>query len=258
MTDLTPLLGESRVWLPWPEAEYWRQSRRPLASLAFILPALAIYEAGVLLLGPSAIRNGADVWLRDFLDLAGGGQYFLLPLLSIALLAAWHHLSQEEWRLPAPVLVGMFCECVVLGLTLVAVGRMQAALFERLHASHSLPLIVERGASAGWSSLGRFIGFLGAGVYEEILFRLTLLPLVAAAWQMVGGSRRWRTVGAMTLTSVAFSAAHYLGAEGEHFQAFSFCFRSLAGFYFAGLFVYRGLGIAAGAHACYDILVGVC
>ena len=51
--------------------DYWQQSRRPLASLAFVTPLLAIYEFGVLWLGPQAMRNGADVWLRQWLDEIG-------------------------------------------------------------------------------------------------------------------------------------------------------------------------------------------
>src|SRR5262245_22299143 len=51
--------------------DYWQQSRRPLVSLAFVVPLLLIYEAGILWLGPQAMRNGADVWLRQLLDLLG-------------------------------------------------------------------------------------------------------------------------------------------------------------------------------------------
>ena len=53
--------------LHWAEADYWRESRRPLTSLAFILPALGIYEIGVLLLGTRAMRNGADLAHKDLL-----------------------------------------------------------------------------------------------------------------------------------------------------------------------------------------------
>src|SRR5688500_7164859 len=45
--------------------DYWQQSRRPLASLAFVAPLLLLYEIGVLVLGAHAVRNGADVWLRQ-------------------------------------------------------------------------------------------------------------------------------------------------------------------------------------------------
>src|SRR5262245_11493587 len=75
--------------------DYWQQSRRPLASLAFVTPLLLVYEAGVLWLGPQAMRNGADVWLRQLLDLMGFSQYFLLPLLTLGLLSGWHYVSRQ-------------------------------------------------------------------------------------------------------------------------------------------------------------------
>ena len=78
----------------WPlSPEYLEQSRRPLVSLAFIVPLLATYEGGVIYLGPAALRNGADIWLRHLLGLVGFGQYFLLPALTVGLLLAWHHMT---------------------------------------------------------------------------------------------------------------------------------------------------------------------
>ena len=50
-------------------ATYWAESRRPFASLVFILPMLLAYEVGLLWLGSGGLRNGADVWLRQVLDL---------------------------------------------------------------------------------------------------------------------------------------------------------------------------------------------
>ena len=115
---------------PWGRAidDYAEQSRRPLAALAFVLPLLVLYEAGVLLLGPQAVRNGADVWLRQSLDLLGFGQYFLLPIMTIGMLLAWHHVAQDRWQVSVGVLYVMFAECAVLGLGLVGVGRLQAVV----------------------------------------------------------------------------------------------------------------------------------
>ena len=61
-------------------------------------------------LGPSAVRNGADVWLRQFLDTLGFSQYFLLPVLTIGLLLAWHYVARDRWQLSAGVVYGMLAE----------------------------------------------------------------------------------------------------------------------------------------------------
>ena len=241
--------------------EYWRQSRRPLAALAFVLPLLALYEGGLVLLGAQAVRNGADVWLRQVLDLLGFGQYFLLPALTIGLLVAWHHLTQERWQLSATVVYVMFAECAVLGLALVGVGRLQGMLVQETlggwHSPDLAPAVMSGVAAASGPLIGRVLGFVGAGVYEETLFRMLLLPPVAVAAARLGARRGVRIACAVLLTSLVFSAAHYIGPQGDVFEAFSFSFRCIAGAFFALVFVYRGFGIAAGTHALYDIFVSL-
>ncbi len=240
--------------------EYWQQSRRPLASLAFVLPLLVIYEGGVLLLGTQAVRNGADVWLRQLLDLFGFGQYFLLPALTIGLLLGWHHMTHDRWQISGAVMYVMFAECAVLGLMLLGMGRLQGLLAQTLALP---PGADEMRAATIWLSgagaplVGRVLGFAGAGVYEEMLFRLLLLPPISECGRRLGAQRGLRIAGAVIVTSLVFSAAHYLGPHGEAFDAFSFSFRFTAGVFFAVLFVFRGFGIAAGTHALYDIFVSL-
>src|SRR5262245_61288691 len=89
----------------WPD--YLRQSRLPLASLAFVLPLLVLYEGGVLLLGEEASRNGADVWLRGGLNHLGLAHYFLLPLLTVGLLLSAQHVSGQPWRFAPVAIYGM-------------------------------------------------------------------------------------------------------------------------------------------------------
>lgn len=235
--------------------DYARQTRRPLASLAFILPLLAIYEGGVVALGSRAVRNGADVWLRRLLDTLGLGQYFLLPVLTVGLLLAWHHTTRDRWRLSAHVLYGMYAECLLLGVALVTLGQLQGALVNaigQLPTAETAPLF-----TTATGRLARVCGYFGAGIYEEVLFRLMLLPAVAGGVKLLGGSPRTCIVAAVIVTSLAFSTAHYVGPQGETLEWFSFAFRVLAGGFFAVLFVFRGFGIAAGTHALYDILVGM-
>lgn len=244
--------GGPSVW-----SEYLRQSSRPLASLALVAPMLVAYEAGVLVLGPQAVRNGADIWLRQLLHLSGFTQYFLLPTLTVGLLLAWHHVTRDRWQVSAAVVYMMFAECAVLGLVLLGLGRLQGlvaqAIIEPQAGAASFAQMAAAGAAA--PAIGRLVGYLGAGVYEEMLFRLLLLPPVSGCVRRLGARRGLRVTAAIVLTSLLFSAAHYVGPHGDAFDAFSFGFRLTAGALFAVLFVYRGFGIAAGTHALYDVFV---
>jgi hypothetical protein len=237
--------------------DYWHQSRRPLASLTLLAPLLAVYEAGVLVLGAHAVRNGADVWLRQLLDLLGFSQYFVLPLLTIAILLAWHHVTHQPWRVRPGVLYTMLAECAALAVLLVVIARLQDSLLSVFMPgmSHTAIRAAIWDSFAGW--LGEIVGYIGAGVYEELLFRLMMLP--AAAWllQQCGCSKSQSLFGAVVVTSLAFAAAHHIGPEGEPILLRNFLFRTIAGTFFATLFVYRGFGIAAGTHALYDILVSI-
>jgi len=233
------------------EASYCTESRQPLASLVFVAPLLAAYEIGVLALGPETIRNGADAWMREILAWLGFGQYFLLPILTVAILLAWHHTTGRRWRLPTEVLPGMFAECVLLSVGLWLVLQLQGAVF---------PGGAAEAAQAGLAMsvsgpVDRLVAFFGAGVYEELLFRLMLLGPAIWLLRRLAMTPAASTVTAVVITSLLFSAAHYL--SGEPFCWFIFFFRFLAGTFFALVFLYRGFGIAAGAHAGYDILVGV-
>jgi len=243
-------------------SSYWAESRRPLASLVFIAPLLVVYEVGVLVLGPQAARNGADVWLRQLLEFLGFGQYFLLPLLTVSILLGWHYMTRQPWDVSPGVLSGMTIECIFLAVVLRLILQLQGELLQAITAPAEAPP-----ATAILLDLAdRFrglVGFLGAGVYEELLFRLMLLSGVVWIVRKCGGAPRRSLAAAVVATSFIFAVAHYVGPYGEpvHLGAssfwFSFVFRFVAGIFFGALFVCRGFGIAAGAHAGYDILVGL-
>jgi hypothetical protein len=225
-------------------AAYLRESRRPLTSLLFVLPLLAAYELGVLIV-PTTMRNGADAWMRRFLDVLGFGGYFLLPCLTLALLLGWHYILREPWQVQRRVLMWMLGESIGLAAALVAVAHLQGLL---------LSLALSSGPA---DILGQVVAFCGAGLYEEVLFRLLLLPVAARAAALAGLHHGWKVAAAVVSTSLLFSLAHYVGAGGDTWEISSFVFRFLAGVFFALLFVTRGFGVTAGTHVIYDVLVGV-
>ena len=257
--------------LPFDRAEtYWGQAKRPLAALLFLLPPLAVYEFGVLALGggDAALRNGADFWMRGWLFSAGLQHPWLLPVAVIGLLGAWHLWERHPWRCSPETLVGMLAESLLFALALVVLGQLLHAGFERASLTTLSVPTVATGPGAA-----RAVGFVGAGIYEEVLFRLGLLPLCFVALRTF--MPRWFALAAaIGVTSLVFAAAHYVQpAEQEWWLAdlpeavdrivatpahwFSFAFRTLAGVVFSVLFLRRGFGVTVGCHALYDLLVGV-
>lgn len=237
--------------------DYWSLARQPLNCLLFLLPLLATYEIGAVVLaaGDSA-RNGADYWLRSGLHLAGFKHPLLLPFFIVGLLAAWQIVGGFRWKASPATLCGMLAESALFGACLVLLGQVQDLAFRtqfgQLAAGPhpAIPL-----AQSG--SLPLVISYLGAGVYEEMLFRLCLIPATYLVLRVLLVPRRPAIFLSVVATSVLFSLAHYAGPAADQFTWFSFVFRATAGVFFAVLFVVRGFGVTAGSHAAYDVIVGV-
>jgi hypothetical protein len=227
---------------------YWEISRTPLTSLVFSLPLVLAYEGGVLLLGHDSPRNGADVWLRQLLDGLGFGAYFLLPILMVVGLLAWHHMAHDRWHFSPGILLGMAAESLLWAFLLIGIARLQESLWPLAFAQEQGPMM---------GLLARFVSFCGAGLYEEVLFRLLMLPAVIWLLERWGQTRLSAAISGMVLTSLLFSGAHYVGPLVDTFSLYSFTFRTLAGLFFSLVFLLRGFGIVAGAHAAYDLLVGL-
>jgi membrane protease YdiL (CAAX protease family) len=97
---------------------------------------------------------------------------------------------------------------------------------------------------------------LGAGLYEELLFRVLLAG--GLAWALRAGLG-WRPAvaggTAVLVSALVFSAFHYVGPYGDTLQLTSFVFRAVAGIFFSALYVTRGFGITAWTHALYDVFL---
>jgi hypothetical protein len=150
----------------------------------------------------------------------------------------------------------MFGESALLGLLLgIVVGTLTA------HFLGALPLAAQSAGARTLESMGlstRLMLALGAGLYEELLFRVLLVGGMAAGLKWIFGAP---TLVAGAIAAVAgaliFSAFHYVGAYGDRWELASFTYRAIAGLVFSGLYLTRGFGITAWAHALYDVYVMV-
>lgn len=248
--------------------QYWAATKHPWACVLFVVPLLTIYEVGLHMTGqvpPEAYRNGADVWLRSLLSEIGISGAYGAPCLLVTTLLLWGLLRRENRPLDnVGVWVGMTIESATYALLLV--GLSQGIWQLLLRADHLLGQPHHRIAELQWSAdpglgpeslWGQMISFLGAGIYEETLFRLLLYGglLRLLSWSDVPTS--FNALLAAAASALMFAGAHHLGPHGDPFNVYLFSFRAIAGVYFACLYQARGFGIAVGTHAGYDVFVGL-
>ena len=234
---------------------YWRESQAPRYSLLFALPLFVGYEILTLAVsgGPGGeIRNGADVMLQSaFAELLGrrGPMVFEIGLIVLGLVLVGRDLHRHGRQLAAWIFFGMFVEAAVLALLCgLLVGSVTSHLFGTLGMVlgpvDRTPVPV------------RLMLSLGAGLYEELLFRVILVGTLAWAGRRVfGWSATLSGIVAVVLGALLFSAVHYIGAYGDRLTLYSFVYRTLAGLFFSALYLTRGFGITAWTHALYDIFV---
>jgi membrane protease YdiL (CAAX protease family) len=232
---------------------YILSTRHPWPCLLFLLPLLIVYEAGVVWLGgpqPEALRNGADTWLRWGLESFGLTQLYCAPALIAVVFLLWsvvRYLDRPDGVIG--ICMGMAAESVLFGLGLWALSRELGPFLDEMG--------IKLNVGPNPKVLGRIVTFVGAGIYEEVLFRLVLFFILRRFFRHFFFSSLVAIPLTMIASAVLFSACHHIGPYGEPFNSYVFLFRLLAGFYFALLYQLRGFGIAVGTHAFYDVLVGV-
>jgi hypothetical protein len=230
-----------------------------LPCLAFVVPILLSYELGVQWLGGRSaelLRTGADAWMRHALAAAGLTDQWFLPLCLVVALLGWHAADPRDWRFAPLSLVGMAVESLLLAVALIGLSRVVDVGFTCLEGPVPAAFGPATSSSPAVHPAASLIGFLGAGVYEEALFRLALVPLLFGVLRLLQTPTVLASSMAVTTSALLFSLAHHAGTPGESFTWFAFIFRWLAGVYFAWVFVVRGFGVAVGTHSAYDVLVG--
>ena len=222
---------------------------RPVTSLVFLLPVVVVYEVGTYLLSsalPEAMeaRVLAFELLRRFLALFGATIFYLPGLALPVILAAWHVATGDAWRVRKRTMALMAMESILLAVPLVVLSNV---------GNSYVPAAAPTASASLRTALGTLFLSMGAGIYEELLFRLMLISLLNMVLIDLARLAEPAAMFIIVLVSAAvFSLYHYLGPE--QFTWSSFIFRAVAGGYLAGTFILRGFGITVGCHVMYDVL----
>lgn len=243
-------------------ADYLSETRRPFVSLIFVLPILLTYELGAILLGNASIRSGLDVWTSSFLAFIGIGELFLLPFLTAVILMLMHHIRDDRFGFHPSVITGMVIESFALALIVFCGAKAQLLFWTESAPAIQLPMAIGSGEPTTiedqpqfsfWNSL---VAFCGAGLYEELVFRLMLIPAVMVGFMKLGWKQVPAAVVAILISSLLFASVHYqiVNPTGLPWDWAGFMAKFIASIFFSLVFLFRGFGIAVGTHVAYDLL----
>ncbi len=226
------------------KAGYYQSSRTLAFGLISMLPLLLGYEYLTLVATREylvQVRNGADVILRTLLSAVGIHSPFYLGIALVFAIGAAVLLRRKGTRLRVKYFFYAIVESAFYALLLslvltTATDYVMLSMGEERSFHASLMLA------------------LGAGVYEEIVFRLFLYGgMVLVLTHLTRLPLTLIYLACAALSAAVFSGAHYMGREV--FAWYTAVFRFLAGLLFCLIYHFRGLGIAGWSHALYDIFL---
>ena len=226
---------------------YFLQTRSSFYSFLFTIPLFFIYEVGILFLSKDdilVVRNGADFLMRSILEsfgifgLYGLGAIFLIGFI-ITYIYFFNDKSNKSIR--ADYLFIMLFESVCWALILYfLLSKFMLVLMNPIGKTITQQVTLA----------------VGAGIYEEFLFRVMLISgLTGIIGFVFLWSEKVRKAAALIIAAGIFSAFHFVGDYGDFFSMELFLLRFFAGIVLGILYIARGFGITAYAHSIYDLIV---
>jgi hypothetical protein len=219
----------------------------PWSDLVLTLPMFVGYHLGVIFL---PIRNAADVVTRELVSLANhdmaayGGLTLGIGLVYVLVLGLAGRGHALRWQ----------------RFALIATEGVVYAIAMRLLASYVVGRVF-LGSPADGPFAGAIMS-LGAGLYEELAFRVGLFGVGLKVIRLFRPSatsfgHAVTAVSWALVTAAVFSGWHYVGALGDPFDARSFLFRWVCGAVFVAIYALRGFAPVVWTHAVYDLWVMV-
>jgi membrane protease YdiL (CAAX protease family) len=227
-------------------SSYAHASRQPLQILCFLLPLIAIFEIGLMVIlrgddGIVTIRaHEALITFFGFFDIPVTQALFLGGFVVIAILLVWHHQAQESWRVRWPVIAGIAVESLLWTAPLLVFGSVLA---QPLAAGAEMAVM---------DGQTRFLIAIGAGLYEELLFRLVL---IGGIHMVLSDLLRWGDTVALSIAVILSAAAFTWYHDLAGLTPTQVAFYAIAGIYLSLLFLWRGFGVAVGTHVTYNVVV---
>lgn len=228
---------------------YFKSTNSLLYSYLISLPLLLLYEGLLWISQPQSdqiVRISVDVWIKTLFSYLGT-DILSLTLIFVALLGVYilYRERQKLSTLRLNYFLAMLIEAAVYAFLL--------ALFISTVINNLLMMQGEELESL--NTIQQIALSLGAGLYEEIFFRVILVSALLYLFKKLLNRKSLIFASAIVLAALLFSFAHYVGELGDPFTLGSFLFRFLFGLSLNAIYIWRGFGMAAWTHAIYDVMV---
>jgi hypothetical protein len=230
---------------------YFSDTKNLLYSFLISLPLFLAYELLILISQPEAsqiVRISVDSWFKSIFSLFGVNTVSI-TLLVVAFFGIFILYKEREQlrRLRFKFFPLMIGESVIYASLVTLVATFFISMVFAISTNDPISSL---------SGLQKFALSLGAGLYEELFFRVILVSLLILVFRKVFNNKNWAaTTAAIVLSALLFSMVHYVGSMGDAFTLSSFTYRFVFGLMLNGIYVWRGFGIAAWTHAIYDLMV---
>ncbi len=230
---------------------YFSDTKNLLYSFLISLPLFLAYELLILISQPDSsqiVRISVDSWFKSVFSLFGVNAVSI-TLLIVALFGMFILYKEREQLRELrfkyfPLMIG---ESAIYAVLVTLVATFFVSMVFAISANDPISSL---------TGLQKFALSLGAGLYEELFFRVILVSVLILVFQKVFNNKTWAAItAAVVLSAFLFSMVHYVGSMGDPFTLSSFTYRFVFGLILNGIYVWRGFGVAAWTHALYDLMV---
>ena len=231
--------------------DYFRKSSSPLYSFIITLPIFLIYELGIFWMRNiefNYIQNGADVLIEQTILKLGFDVIYVSSIIFLFILLIIIYYQKRHFNslsISRPYLGVMFLESMVYASILFF-------LMGNLY-------LMDASTNDIYCNM---ILSLGAGIYEELIFRVLLIYISYQSIKFLFRLSKFSAnFYAVIFSAILFSLFHFIGEESflsildSPAVQYAFAARFIAGIFLAFLYVQRGFGITAITHSFYDIFV---
>ena len=221
---------------------YLDATHRPLHALLLIAPLLAFYHIAAAV-GDRQLALAARWDLLRALGWFGISGAFLAPAMIVVVLLAQHVARRDPWRPQGRTLALMVGEALLWTLPIIVLGLLRGQLR------------MASGSAGGADAFGLLVAGVGAGIYEEFLFRLVLISLALLIFvDILSLPEPWVVFAAVVVSAALFGLYHPVTTPNG-IDWTLLLVQSTKGVLWGVLYVYRGFGVCVLSHVSWNVFV---